>query len=195
MFKGLFDCVKERKGYFVFLIILSVVSVVLGVIAAINFSGETYTINLSHIAYIKFLGGHCGFASMIFSLILSLLVFFIVLLICHLKIFLYPFGLIFYMYLVYSQTVVFMSVIITYGILNCIILAVLLLIYSLLVWCLFLFLMCEILKYFNKPNYFRSCCSFKESKILVYFLLMLLVTLIFALVLTILKSYVILLIF
>ena len=195
IFGGLFECVKRKKGYFVFLLLLSVLAIVLGVIAAVNFSGETFTIDLSHIAYIKFLGGHCGFASMIFGLILSLLVFFIVILLCHWKTFLLPFGIVFYLYLVYSQAVVFMSIIITYGIFNCIILVMLLLIYSLFVWFVFMLIMCELLCYLNTNNYFKSCFSFGFSKVLIYLIMLILLTLIYSLILIILKNYVILLIF
>ena len=194
IFGGMFDCVKRKKGYFVLLIILSVLAIVLGVIAAVNFD-DTLTIDLAHIAYIKFLAGNCGFASMIFGLLLSLVVFFLVIIICHFKTFLMPLGIVFYLYLVYSQAVIFMSIIIIYGIFNCIILAVLLLVYSLLVWAIFLLIMCETLCLTNSSGYFKSCCSPKESKTIIYLICLIVLTLIFSLVLTILKNYVILLIF
>lgn len=194
-FGGLFECVKRKKGYFVTLIFLSVVAIVLGVVAAVNFGGEVFVIDLSNIAYIKFLQGDCGFMSMMFGLLLSLLVFFAVVLICHWKSFLLPLGIMFYLYLVYSQAVIFMSIILIYGILNCIILAILLLVYSLLVWSLFLFILCELLCNTNLHGYFKTCFSFRESKVLIYVIGLVVLNLIFSLILTILKNYVILLIF
>lgn len=194
IFGGLFDCVKSKKGYCWFLIFLSVVAIVLGVIAAINF-GSVLTIDLSHISYIKFLSGNCGFASMLFGLLLSLMVFFCVILLCHWKKFLLPFAVVFYLYLVYSQAVVFMSIILIYGIFNCIILAVLLLAYSIIVWAIFLFLMCEFLCLNKTYSYFKTCFSLKESKVLLYLIFICLLVVLFSLILTILKNYVILLIF
>lgn len=195
IFGGLIDCVKRKKGYFIILLLLSLVAIVLGVIAAMNFGGGVFTIDLSNISYMRFLKGECSFVSMMFGLVFSLGVFFGIILICHSKTFLVPLGIVFYLYLVYSQAVIFMSIILIYGILNCIILAVLLLVYSLLVWCLFLVLLCEISYLTNGFEYFKSCFSFKESKVLLLFILIVVLTLLFSLVLTILKNYVILLIF
>ncbi len=194
-FGGLFDCVKKKKGYFLVLIILSLVAVVLGVIAAVNFGGGIFSVDLSNIAYMRFLKGDCSFVSMIFGMILSLCVFFFIILICHSKSFLTPLGIIFYLYLVYSQAVIFMSIILIYGILNCIILAVMLLVYSLFIWVLFLMILCEVACLTNGFGYFKSCFSFKESKVLTFLICVMVSTLIFALILTILKNYVILLIF
>lgn len=194
IFGGLFDCVKRKKGYCLFLIFLSVVAIVLGVIAAINF-GSVLTIDLSHISYIKFLSGNCSFASMLFGLLLSLIVFFCVILLCHWKKFLLPFAVVFYLYLVYSQAVVFMSIVLIYGIFNCIILAVLLLAYSIMVWTIFLLLMCEFLWLNKSYSYFKTCFSLKESKVLIYLFFLCILVILFSLILTILKNYVILLIF
>ena len=193
-FNGLFDCVKRRKGYFTILLLLSVFAIVLGVIAAVNFGGGVFAVDISNIAYIRFLKGG-GFMSMLFGLMFSLLVFFVVILICYFKHFLTPIGILFYLYLVYSQAVIFMSIILIYGILNCIIFVALLLVYSLLVWTLFLFVLCELANLCNQQGYFKSCFSLRESKVLLYLLGLIIITFLFALVLAILKNYVILLIF
>lgn len=194
-FNGLFDCVKRKKGYFVILVILSLIAIILGVIAAVNFGGGAFAVDLSNIAYIRFLKKDCGFVSMMFGLILSLLVFFVVIVVCHFKPLLTPLGILFYLYLVYSQAVVFMSIILIYGILNCIILVVLLFVYSLLVWLLFLLILCEISCFTNLDGYFKTCFSFKESKVLIYLTCLLALTFVFALILIILRNYVVLLIF
>lgn len=195
LFKGFFDCVKLKKGYFVFLVFLSCVAIVLGVIAAVNFGGDVFTIDLSQIAYIRFLSGDCGFMSMVFGLLLSLMVFFIVILFCNYKTFLLPFGILFYLYLVYSQAVIFVSIILIYGILNCIILAILLFAYSVLVWMLFLLFICEISNLTQASNYFRRCFSLRESKVGMYLICLIVLAFIFSFVLIILKNYVVLLIF
>ena len=115
-FNGLFACVKRKRGYFVILLLLSILAIILGVVAAVNFGGGVFAVDLSNIAYIKFLKKDCGFMSMLFGLILSLMVFFLVIVFCHSKTFLTLLGILFYLYLVYSQAVVFMSIILIYGI-------------------------------------------------------------------------------
>ena len=194
-FNGLFACVKRKKGYFVILLLLSILAIILGVVAAVNFGGGVFAVDLSNIAYIKFLKKDCGFMSMLFGLILSLMVFFLVIVFCHSKTFLTLLGILFYLYLVYSQAVVFMSIILIYGILNCIILVVLLLVYSLLVWGLFLLILCEISCFTNSHEYFKCCFSTKESKVLIYLICLLALTFVFSLILIILRNYVVLLIF
>ena len=191
----MFDCVKRRKGYFLLLLLLSIVAIVLGVIAAVNFGGGVFSVDLSNISYIKFLKGDSGLMSLIFGMVLSLGVFFAVILICNWKPFLLPLGIIFYLYLVYSQAVILMSIILIYGILNCIILIVLLLVYSLLVWLIFLLIMSELINVTNDSQYFRTCFSFNNSKALLHLILLISLTAIFSLILLILKNYVILLIF
>ena len=195
VFNGFFDCIKKRKVYFILSIVFGLVVVVLGVIAALNFGGDSITINLSNIAYIKFLKTESSFVGMFFNLILSLFIFFVVIFLCHSRKFLIPLGFLFYLYLIYSQTVVFVSVILIYGILNCIIFCVLLLSYTISVWFIFILILAELSCFTNTHSYFRDCCSFNRAKVLTYFIIIVLLTLIFSLTLLILKNYIILLIF
>lgn len=178
----------------VFLILLSLVAIILGVVAATQFKRKGLTINLSHIAYIRFLAGG-GFGSMLFGLILSLSIFLIVIVICCFKKLLCPLAVLFYCYIVYSQTVVIISIILMYGIFNAIILLLFLMIYTLLVWFIFLLIMCDLMCLNSQIGYFRNCFKYSESKFLVYVLCLILLTLIFSIVLVILKKYVVLLIF
>lgn len=193
-FCGMFDCIKRKKGYFFVLLILSLLAIILGVIAAINFD-SALTIDLDHIAYIKFLQGGASFLSMTMGLILSILIFFLLISACHAKPYLIILAVVFYSYLVYSQAVIFMSIVLVYGILNCIILALLLLIYSLFIWTMFLLLCCELSCFCNTHNYFKTCFSWKNCKALVYLCCCLIATLLFAIILSILKNYVLLLVF
>ena len=193
LFNGLFDCVKRKRGYCLFLLLLTIVAIVLGVIGAVNMNGDL-TINLSHIAYIRFLRGS-GFMSMFFGLFLSVLVFFLLILLCNFKFWLMPFAVVFYLYLVYSQTVVFLSIILIYGILNCIILAVFLLIFSILTWLIFLLVMCELSIHCNSSPYLRTCFSPKQSKLVWYLVMITILIFLFTITLTILKNYVLLLVF
>ena len=195
IFGGIFGCVKIQKGYFVFLLLGTMFAIVLGVISAINFGDGFFTINLDHIAYIRFLKDECGFMSMFFGLFLSLSIFFFVILICHYKSFLIPIGVLFYLYLVYSQVVIFMSIILIYGILNCVILAVLMLLYCLAIWAIFILLKTQALCFLNTAQYLRSCFNFKNSAVLFCGISLIILKFIFSLILLILKKYVNILIF
>lgn len=194
-FSRMFDCVKIKKVYFVFLILLSVIAIVLGVITAINFGGGVFAINIDHISYIKYLKDDCGFGSLIINMVLSLSVFCFIMLFCNYKKFLMPIALIFYFYLIYSQVVIFVSVILVYGFFNCIIFAILLLIYDILIWSVFLLLMLEFSCVCGDYNYVKRCFSFKESKVLIFLAIIIALIIVFSLILMILKSYVVLLIY
>lgn len=189
-FSGFFDCVKRNKGYCLILVLLSVVAIVLGIIAAINMD----SIDLTQIAYIRFLRGS-GFMSMMFGLLLSIFVFFVLICVCNFKAWLVPLAMVFYLYLVYSQTVVFLSIILIYGFFNCVILAVLLLIFSVLTWFLFLLIMCELPSCRHGDNYWKVCFSPRDCKICCYLVLLFALVLIFTIILSILKNYVLLLVF
>ena len=194
-FNGIFDCIQKKKAYFIMLLIASIIAIVLGVITAINFGGGVFAIDLDNIGYIKFLKGNCGLMSMIFNLVLSLSVFFIAILLCNSKRFLIPLALVFYLYLIYSQVVVFISIILIYGFLNCVILVVLLFVYNIVIWTAFLLIVLELSCINNGYDYFKKCFKIKECKLLLYLLLVLLAIVVFSVVLTLLKSYVVLLIY
>ncbi len=192
---SIFDTIKLKRGYFTFLIILTILSISLGVFAGINISGGILVVDLTNIAYIQFLTGDCGFAPMIFKLLFSLFVFFFLIHLCNIKPFLLPLSIIFFMYLVYSQTVVFISIIMLYGFFNCIILSLLLLIYILLTFFIFILHCLELSNFCNCNNYFRQTFSFHQSKVLTFSILLIILTIIFCTILAILKSFVILLVY
>ena len=63
---------QQKRALLIFLILLTVVLIVLGVVASINFSGGVLVVDLSNIAYIQFLKDECSFGSLMFKLLLSL---------------------------------------------------------------------------------------------------------------------------
>lgn len=192
---GLFEPCRSKKGYMILLIFASIVAIVLAVFASINFSSGFLTIDLSNISYIKFLKGDSGMASMIFSSLFSLMIFFLIIWLCHSKPFLMPLSIIFYLYLVYSQTVILVSLVMIYGFFNCIILAFILLIYILFTWFLFILAMLHMSFNMREHDYFRCCFDISRSKLLHILILIILSTIIFSLTITILKNFVILLVY
>lgn len=195
IFSYIINLIRDKKGYFIFLLFISVVAIVLGVFAGINVSGGILVVDLSNIAYIQFLTNNCSFVPMIFKLMLSMLIFAMLIHICHIKTFLLPLALTFYMYLVYSQTVVFVSIILLYGFFNCIVLSLLLFIYIIVNIFIFTLICLELNKFCNQNNYFNLTFNIKNSYILIYLIAILIITIIFCSILAIFKSFIILLVY
>lgn len=191
---SIFDCIKLKKGYFIILLLLTVVAIALAVFGAMSINGGSITLSLGNMVYIKYLNGSSGMMSMLFRLIFSLSLFFFFVFIGHWKFYLYPVGILFYLYLVYSQAVVFISIILVYGFFNCIILAVFLLLYLLFLFFIFILMMLEMSCCTNQ-NYFKSCFSWKRSKLLLCICILIGWSILFAVILSILKSFVILLVY
>ena len=187
--------IKQKKGLFIFLLLLTIVLVVLGVVAAINFSGGVLVVDLSNIAHIQFLKEECSFVSCLFRLMLSLLIFMLVICLCGCKSYLFPIGILFYGYLIYSQAVIFLSLILVYGFFNCVIFALLLLIYILAICFIFILYILEVSCHCNSRPYFKNICNWHDSNVVFCLLCVVLITFIFCLLLTILKSFVLLLVY
>ena len=191
-FYGMQNLIKRKVKLFILLISLTVISIILGVVAGLNFLDGILVIDLSNISFIQFLKDEISFVSLFFRLSFALTIFIAIIFICNFKPFLLPLAVIFYMYLVYSQVVIIVSIILIYGFFNSVILILFLIVYTLLVFILFLFLFAEV----------NSCCGsfryFKESiniSSLICLILIFALTFVFCLVLNILKSFVILLIY
>lgn len=195
IFSSICETIRIKRGYFTFLLCVTLISIILGVFAGINISGGILVVDLSNIAYIQFLTGNCSFVPMIFKLMFSLIIFALLIYICHTKNFLIPLAIIFYMYLVYSQTVVFVSIILLYGFVNCIILSLLLFVYICLNIFMFILICLELNKFCNLPNFFNQTLNFRNSNILIYLITLLILTLIFCFILAIFKSFIILLVY
>lgn len=194
MFSSLFSCFKIKKGYFLLLCLITILAIILGVYAGISFSGGVLVIDLGNISYIKFLQNDTSLFSMIFGLALSLLIFFALIMVFSCKSFLLPLALIFYMYLVYSQAVICVSVVMIYGFLNCLILLLVLIIYVAVIIFLFMLAMMHMSCFTNDAFYFKNCFT-PRNYILWLLIAIVLVCVLFSFLLSILKSFVILLVY
>lgn len=186
--------IKKQKALFIILIILSFAMIVLGIFSAINFDGGILSISLDNVIYIKFLKNDCGFIYLIFGSLLSFLLIITIIFLCCSKHFLLPLSIIFYLYFVYSQFVVFTSLILIYGFFNVVILLMLLLIYLLILFFIFMLMLCELTS-LNNFNYFKTCFNRSQSCFIYLILFLLISLIIFSIILWILKSFLILLIF
>ncbi len=194
-FNSLFDCVKRRKVYVIILVLFAILAIVLAVFAGLSLTDGVLSIDLDNISYIRYLKGDSSLVSFMFNMIISLLIFFAIILLCHCKSFVFPLAVIFFLYMVYSQAVVFISVIMIFGFFNCLVLILLLFVYILLICFLFICAMAEMMCIINSHDYFKSCFRFNSSKIPIFLILIICVTLVFCFILTILKSFVILLVY
>ena len=192
---SIFAPIKERKVQFIFFVIMTVLVIAFGVFAAINFSGAVLSVDLNNIAYITFLKDKCSLVSMIFRMIFSVAIFIFAIILCFSKVWLTPLGFLIYLYLVYSQTAVFVSIILIYGFLNCVILLLFLFIYILLICAIMLLAMLELGIISNDHKYFNLCFNINSSHIVLHLLFLVCATIVFCLILTILKSFVILLVY
>lgn len=193
MFYNIVYCIKQKKALYITFIILAIVMLIIGVITAINF-GSSSPLNLSNIPYIRFLRGNSGLFSLIFNLIISsLIVYLIILLCCSVK-FLIPLAIIFYLYFIYSLGVIFTSILLIFGVFSTLILLILLLVFFTIEIILYTAILCELLCQ-TKNCYFKNCFNPKQGCNLYLSLILLVTILCFCIILSCLKSYIILLVY
>ncbi len=194
IFNSIIFNIKAKKLLFVILIALSLLAIVLAVISAVNLSGGFMPIDLTNIAFIKFLRGQCGFVFLLTGTIISLLIFYLVIWVFCSKKFLFPLAVVFYLYYVYAQALVFTSILLIYGLFNSLMLLLFLLVYYFAVFSLLLLILLD-LSTLGGDGYFKSCFNKSESCLPVLSLALIAVCLLFCIVLCILKSFVLLLVF
>lgn len=194
-FTNLFSPIKQKKGIFLFLLILTIAMLVLGIISGRHLDSGVISIDLSNVPYIKFISKKGGFVSLIFNSLISLSILYLIIWICFIKPFLSPISLIFYFYFVYSQAVIFVNVLLIYGFFNALILLVFLLAYMLVLIFIFLLIVLELFSLCNSHNYFKTCFNPRNSNLLHLTLILISIVLIFSFMLMFLRSYIILLIY
>lgn len=191
---SLFDCLKRRLGVVVFLVLLTIIAIILGVVSAINFNGGIIVIDFNNVTYIKFLQDDGSVGMLIFGTLMSIGLFYVIVLLCCSKKFLIPLAFLFYLYLIYSQAVVLTSVLLIYGLFNTLILLLVLIVYIIMLAFLFVLLICHCIEICGMPFYISSCFN-KNSGVLWTSILLLAFVLMFCTLIWLLKLYVILLVF
>lgn len=194
LFSNLFSPFKRNKGFAIFLAIATIVVIVLGIVSAVQFDDSVLIIDLENVTYIRYLKGDSSFGGFLFGTFISVLIFFFIVVICSCKKYLLPLAVVFYLYLVYSQFVIFTCILLIYGFFNTLIFLLFLLVYFLALYVLFILLLLSLTNLCGQTNFFRSCFN-RDSNILILLILFLLLVLAFALILMFLKSYIILLIY
>lgn len=191
-FNNLRTSIKQKSKLLILLISLSVAAIVLGIFAGIKFLDGVLVVDLSNIAYIKFLKAEISFINLFFRICFATFIFAFLIYICNVKPFLTPLSILFYLYFVYSQVVIIVSITLIYGFLNSIILVLLIAIYTIILYAILLFFFLEANCHCNSFNFFKESLN---SNFLTYLTVILVATFVFCIVLNILKSFVILLIY
>lgn len=194
-FANLFAPIKQKKGIFIFLLILTIAMLVLGIISGRHLDGGVISIDLSNLPYIKFISKKGGFVSLLFNSLISISILYGIIFICFIKPFLSPISLIFYFYFVYSQAVIFVNVLLIYGFFNALILLIFLLTYMLILIFIFLLIVLELFSLCNAHNYFKNSFNPRNSNLLYLTISLCAVIIISSFVLMFLRSYIILLIY
>ena len=174
-FLSICDCIRRKKALFVFLVVATIVVLVLAVYGAMNFGSSSIAINLTNVPYIKFLKGG-GFMSFIFGTIITAMVFYLLIYLTCCKKFLIPFAMLFYLYFVYSQVVIFTCIMLIYGFFNALILLFVLLFFLFAEFLVFILIIIEFCNLSNCPTYFKDCfksqCNAKLLSIILLCLLL-----------------------
>ena len=191
---NIFEPIKRRRVFSIFIIIATIAVVILAIFSAKNFNNGVLVIDLKNVTYVRFLKGDCGFMSFIFMTILSVAIFYTIILLCCSKKFLVPIAIIFYLYFVYSQVVILITLMLLYGFFNVLILFIFMTIYLLMLFAVMLILFVTLFNLSGDSCYFKTCFSFQCGVVQISLILIALIIL-FCIVLSLLKSFVILLIF
>lgn len=193
-FNSFFINLRAKKGLFVLLLLLSVLVGVLAVVCAVQLNGSMLPLDLSNIAFIKFLQGNCGFFFLLLGTLTNLLLFYIIIFLFCSKKFLIPLAILFYLYFVYSQVMIFVSILLIYGLFNCLILLLFLLIYYLIIFFLLMLMIIELYSVCGE-GFIQNCFNKNECKLLYVTLAIILISVLFCVIITILKAFVILLVY
>ncbi len=195
IFGSFAETIKRKKALFVILLVLTITMIVLSVFSAISISNGSFNIDLNNVPYIKFLQGKSGLPAFIFNCLMVVGLICIAIVVCFAKPYFAWLGVIFYLYFVYSQAVIFVSIIMIYGFFNVIIILILLLLLLLLEFALLMLIILEVSCLCNQPNYFNNCFNFSTSKLLLYTIILLCLVVAFCLITMILRSFVVLLVY
>ncbi len=193
-FSNLFENVRLKKGYFITLIVLSVLAIIMAVVSAIQLNGSILPIDLSNIVFVRFLRGDCGFIFLVVGSVLNLALFYLAIVICCCKNFLRPVAILFYLYFVYCQAMIFTSIILIYGMLNAFLILTLLFVYLICVFAIFIMIILCLFS-LDCNNFWSSCFKPSECQLAALSLAILLLTIVFCIIESILKSFVLLLVF
>lgn len=151
-----FEPIKLHKNFSIIMIVCAGISLAVGVYSGIYFNNGSILVNFSNVYYVKYLSGSSGFASLFFSTFFTLLLFSLIIVLTGGKKYLMPIGIIFYLYFVYVQFTTITSIMLVYGVLNTLLVAILLIVNTLLYVLLMLIILVLCLEEQRNNCYFQN---------------------------------------
>lgn len=188
---SLFEPIKKHRSFVSFMIVLIGVCIFCAVLAGVKFSNSSLLISFSNVSIVKFLRGSSGFGGMLFTNILTISVFAIIIIASCCKKYTISIGIFFYAYYVYAQTLTLIAFMLEYGIINTLVIAFCMLICLLLMMFLLLELFLICIDCQNNNFYFKY--AFSSCIPILIFIAILLVSQ--SIVFFVLRNYIIVLVY
>lgn len=119
----LIDPIKRHRSFVSFCIILIGSCIFCAVLSGIKFSNSSLLISFSNVTIVKFLRGSSGFGGMLFTNLLTLGIFSLIIICSCCKKYTISIGVFFFGYYVYAQTLTLIAFVLEYGIINTLVIA------------------------------------------------------------------------
>ena len=147
---AVFEPIKKHRRFVSFMVIIIGVCVFCAIMAGIKFSNSSMLISFSNVVIVKFLRGSTGFGGMLFSNMLTIGVFAIIIMCSCCKKYTISIGIFFYAYYVYAQTLTLIAFMLEYGIINTLV----------IVFCM---LLCMVVSLFLLLEIFLVCIELQRE--------------------------------
>ncbi len=148
---SLLDPIKRHRNFVGFIIVLVGVCVFCAVLGGIKYSKSSLLISFSNVTIVKYLRGNTGFGGMLFTNILTISVFAVIIMCSSCKRYTISIGVFFYCYYVYAQTLTLIAFILEFGIINTLVIA----------FCMILSMFCML---FLLLELFVVCMDYQSSR-------------------------------
>ncbi len=156
---SLFEPIKRHHRFVGFMLVIIGVCIFCAIMAGIKFSKSSLLISFSNVTIVKFLRGSSGLGGMMFSNILTISIFAVIIISSCCKKYTISIGIFFYAYYSYAQTLTLIAFMLEYGIINTLVIAFCMLLCMLITLFLLLELFLICLEFQNEYLYFKQSFS------------------------------------
>ena len=155
----LIEPVKKHRAFVNLIIIITGVCIFCAVLAGIKFNKSSMLISFSNVTIVKFLRGSSGLGGMLFSNILTISIFSLIIISSCCKRYTISIGVFFYAYYVYAQSLTLIAFVLEYGLINTLVIAFCMLLIMFAMFFLLLELFVNCIECQNDNFYFRRAFS------------------------------------
>ena len=188
---NIFEPIKRHRTFVGLMLIIISACIFCAIMAGIKFNKSSLLISFSNVTIVKFLRGSSGFGGMLFSNILTLSIFAIIIILSCCKKYTISIGIFFYAYYVYAQTLTLIAFMLEYGIINTLVIAFCMLLCMLVSIFLLLELFLVCIEFQNEYLYLKNALHTCLPILIVMYLVLIAQSLIFL----VLRNYVIVLVY